>query len=92
MIGFVRCECSIYDSQSLKEKRSVIKSITARLKQRLNVSVAELNYQDLWQRTMIGVAVVANSQKRAEQELQRAIKIIESNDRIEIIDTEYEWL
>lgn len=92
MIGFVRCDCSLYDVHSLKEKRSIIKSIIARLKQRFNVSVAELDFQDVWQRTVIGIAVVANSRKRAEQELQKALEMIESNTRIEMIEIEYEWL
>lgn len=92
MIGFVRCECSLYDVHSLKEKRSIVKSITARLKQRFNVSVAELDNQDVWQRTTFGIAVVSNTRKRTEQELQKVIKMIESDSRIEVIETDYEWL
>lgn len=82
----------LHDVQSLKEKRSIIKSIVTRLKQRFNVSVAELDFQDVWQRAMLGIAVVTNSRKKAEQELQKAIKMIESDTRIEIIEIEYEWL
>lgn len=92
MIAFVRCDCSLYDVHSLKEKRSIVKSITARLRQRFNVSVAELDYHDVWQRTMIGIAVVSNSRKRAEQELHKAIKLIEKDLTVEIINAEYEWL
>lgn len=92
MIGFVRCDCTLYEVQSLKEKRSVVKSITARLKQRFNISVAELEHQDLWQRTTLGIAVVAVSKVRAEQELQKAIKLIDSHEQVEIIQTRFEWL
>lgn len=92
MIGYVRCECLIYDVQSLKEKRSVVKSIISRLKQRFNLSVAELDYHDIWQRTAFGIVVVAISQTRAEQELQKAIKLIDADERIEITKTIYEWL
>ncbi|PWA13545.1 DUF503 domain-containing protein [Pueribacillus theae] len=92
MIGYVLCECLIYDVQSLKEKRSVVKSIISRLKQRFNLSVAEIDYHDIWQRTAFGIAVVAISQTRAEQELQKAIKLIDADERIEITKTIYEWL
>ncbi len=92
MIGFVRCDCTLYEVQSLKEKRSVVKSITTRLKQRFNISVAELEHQDLWQRTTLGIAVVAVSKVRAEQELQKAIKLIDSHEQVEIIQTGFEWL
>ncbi len=92
MIGFVRCDCSLFDVHSLKEKRSILKSVITRLKQRLNVSVAELDFQDAWQRTAIGIAVVANTRKRAEQELHKAIKMVERDARVEIIRIEFEWL
>ena len=92
MIGFVRCEYLIYDVMSLKEKRSVVKSITLRLKQRFNVSVAELDYHDIWQRTEIGITTIAIDQKRADQELQKVIKFIDSDGRVELIKTVYEWL
>lgn len=92
MIGYVQCDCSICNVHSLKEKRSVIKSVVTKIKQRFNVSIAELDHHDKWQRATIGIAVVANSQKRAEQELQKVIKTIESHHLIEVIHIEYEWL
>lgn len=92
MIGYVRCKCVIYDAQSLKQKRSVVKSITTRLKQRLNVSVSELRYHELWQQTELGIVTIAVDRKRAEQELQKAIKLVDFDERIEIIEAVYEWL
>lgn len=92
MIGYLRCKCIIYDAQSLKQKRSVVKSVTTRLKQRLNVSVSELRYHELWQQTELGIVTIAVDQKRAEQELQKAIKIVDNDERMEIIETIYEWL
>ncbi|WP_066173114.1 DUF503 domain-containing protein [Bacillus marinisedimentorum] len=91
MIGFVRCECLIYDAQSLKEKRMVLQRIITRLKQRYNVSVSELDYQDLWQRTEIGIAAVASSRAAAEKELERSLKMIDSFPEIERAKTTYEW-
>ncbi|TXK90606.1 DUF503 family protein, partial [Parageobacillus sp. SY1] len=54
MIGFVACECVIYDAQSLKEKRAVLQRIMTRLKQKYNISIAEIDHQNVWQRTTLG--------------------------------------
>ncbi|TLS37371.1 DUF503 domain-containing protein [Pseudalkalibacillus caeni] len=92
MIGFVRCECIIYDAHSLKEKRSVLKSVITRIKQQYNVSVAELDHHDVWQRTEIGIVSLSTNRTGAEKELQRAIGMIESRPEIELANTVYEWL
>lgn len=91
MIGAVYCECIIYDAGSLKEKRSVLKSIITRLKQRLNVSVAEINHQELWQRTEIGIVAIANEKTIVEQELQRALQMIDGVSEMERTITQFEW-
>ncbi len=91
MIGSVTCECLIYDVQSLKGKRSIIKSIITRLKQRLNVSVSEIGFQDLWQRTEICIVTVCSDRVVAEQELNKALAMIDSTPEIERTITNFEW-
>ncbi|MBI2131991.1 MAG: DUF503 domain-containing protein [Candidatus Tectomicrobia bacterium] len=59
-MGLLTVDLQIHDSASLKAKRRVVQSITARLRQRFNVSVAELDYKDKWQICRIGVGAVAN--------------------------------
>jgi uncharacterized protein YlxP (DUF503 family) len=61
----------IRDSQSLKDKRQVVRGLKDRLRQRFNVSVAELDFQDSWQRATVGVAVVSDQTRRAEELLRR---------------------
>jgi uncharacterized protein len=92
MIGFVRCQCLIYNAGSLKEKRAVLKSVVTRIRQRYNVSVSELDFHDLWQRTEIGIVTLSKDKVKAEQELAHALKIIDSNPEIERAETTYEWL
>ncbi|SDG99266.1 hypothetical protein SAMN05192534_101253 [Alteribacillus persepolensis] len=92
MIGAAHCECYIYQAQSLKEKRAVLKSITARLKQKLNVSVAEMDYQNLWQRTAISIVAVNHERTMVEKELHTALDMIDSMPEIERTVTEFEWL
>jgi uncharacterized protein len=92
IIGLAECECIIYDAHSLKEKRAVLQRILTRLKQKFNVSVSEVDYQDVWQRTKIAIATVASAKIPAEVELQNAIKFIDSFPEIERTITDIEWL
>jgi uncharacterized protein YlxP (DUF503 family) len=92
IIGVAVCECLIYDSHSLKEKRAVLQRILTRLKQKFNLSVAEVGYQDLWQRTKIAIVVVTSTRVSTEHELQNALKLIDSFPEIERTITEIEWL
>lgn len=92
IVGLATCECLIYESHSLKEKRAVLQRILTRLKQRYNVSVAEVDYQDTWQRVKIAIVTVASAKVAAEKELQSALKLIDSFPEIERTITDIEWL
>ena len=92
IVGLVTCECLINDSHSLKEKRAVLQRILTRLKQRYNVSVAEVDYQDTWQRVKLVIVTVASAKIAVEKELQSALKLIDSFPEIERTITEIEWL
>ena len=92
IIGAAICECIIYDAHSLKEKRAVLQRIIARLKQRYNVSVSEIDHQDVWQRTKIGITTIGVSRVSIEKELQHALKLIDSFPEIERTITDVEWL
>ncbi|KKK39714.1 hypothetical protein WQ57_02405 [Mesobacillus campisalis] len=92
MVGLAACECIIYDAHSLKEKRAVLQRIITRLKQRYNVSVSEVDYQDVWQRTKIAIVAVSAARQATERELQNALQMIDSFPEIERTITEIEWL
>jgi uncharacterized protein len=92
IVGVAACECIIYDAHSLKEKRAVLQRILTRLKQKYNVSVSEVDYQDVWQRTKIAIASVASVRVSAEIEIQHALKLIDSFPEIERTITDIEWL
>ncbi|AGN36291.1 DUF503 domain-containing protein [Bacillus paralicheniformis] len=91
MIGFVECECIIYDASSLKEKRAVLKRVITRIRAKFNVSVSEIDYQDTWQRTSFGIAAVSSSRVQTEKELQRVLSFIDSFPEIERTITRTEW-
>lgn len=69
-VGVITFELRLDESHSLKDKRHFVKGLKDRLRTRFNVSVAEIDYQDSWQRGLVAVAVVSGDQKHAEQVLQ----------------------
>ena len=86
IIGTCEIEIIIYEANSLKEKRHVIKSIIERIKVRFNASVAEVDYNDLWNRSVIGVAVVSNKKAFCEEMIDKIIDFIDNDERVEIIN------
>lgn len=65
--------------RSLKEKRSILKSIIARLRQEFNVSVAEIDGQDAWNSAVLGLAAVGNDGRYLHGLLQKSVDWIETN-------------
>jgi len=83
MILYAEIECVLYNSHSLKEKRSVIKRLIAKIRKDFNVSIAEIDFQDLWQRTKFAIVTVANELLYAERVIQEVIKVIDSDPELE---------
>lgn len=79
-------ELHVPASGSLKAKRAVVKSVTAKLRNDLKVSVAEVGYQDLWQRAILGVAIAAGSEVGARKVAQQVETLVSREHRLEIID------
>ena len=77
---------------SLKEKRQIVKSLKDRLHQRYNVSAAETDHHDLWQRAELTAAVVSTERQHAEQVLREADRLVESAPGARIIDTSTSYL
>ena len=69
-IGVLTLELYIPHAHSLKEKRMVVRSVKERLRARFNVAVAELDHQDLWQRSLLGVVSISGDQKALETLLE----------------------
>jgi uncharacterized protein YlxP (DUF503 family) len=76
---------------SLKEKRGVLKPLTIGLRRSLNVSVAETDHQDLWQRAEIACAVVGTDRGVVEETLRAADRMVEESDGARIVDTVTVW-
>lgn len=78
IIGVCEIELHIPEATSLKAKRSVLKSLLARLHNTFNVSAAEVDKHNLWQSAVIGVAVVSNSSVHSRQVLNNILEWIET--------------
>jgi len=88
MIKACQIEIYIYDSNCLKDKRRTLKSIMDRLKIRYNISIAETDYNEKWNRSVITFAVVSNSNQHLEKIVSKVLKSIENDTRIEILNSE----
>lgn len=88
-IGVCKLKIHIPESQSLKDKRSVVKSITTRLQNQFNISIAEVEDNELWQIATIGIACVSNHSYRVDEIISSVITTIENNyPTVEIIEKE----
>ncbi|WP_163579926.1 DUF503 domain-containing protein [Gracilibacillus saliphilus] len=83
MITYAEVEIFLYECHSLKDKRSVLKRIKNRLSKDLNIAISEMDYQDLWQRSKLGIVTVSESSEIGQQIIQQALGILDSFTEIE---------
>lgn len=92
IIGICTCEIYIFNANSLKSKRSVVKSIVEKSKNRFNISIAEVGENDKWQKSIIAFSTISNSQKIVEETIEKVINFFDSYSEIEIINIKREIL
>lgn len=85
IVGLCTVELFIPGTQSLKDKRQVLRSLKDRLRDRFNLSIAEVDGQDLWQKTVLGLACVANETRHVQQVLEQAMNVIRATPAVEIV-------
>jgi hypothetical protein len=79
VIGSLLLELHLPTAHSLKEKRSIVKSILQRLRNEFNVSTAEVGEQDRWLIAQLGVACVSSNRRYAEEQLQAVVDWLYAN-------------
>ena len=92
MIVYAEIEFIIQTAHSLKEKRAVLQRMTTRTKQKFNVSVAEIDHQNVWQRTRLAVVTVASSKEAADREMNNAVYYLQSNPEWEMLEIWRDYL
>jgi uncharacterized protein YlxP (DUF503 family) len=91
-IGLLTLEIHIPDARSLKDKRQVLRSLKDRLRGHFNVAVAELEHQDLWQRSVVGVVAISGDERHLEESMQA---VAEESERLlgrDLVSREIEYL
>lgn len=84
-IGVLVLELEVIAAQSLKEKRSAVKSLKDRLHEKYNVAVAETDHLDLWQRAELTACAVSAERRQTEKVLQSVDDFVASDPRVRII-------
>lgn len=92
VVGVCTVELWIPESQSLKDKRQVLHSLKDRLRGKFNLSVAEVDGQDLWQKAVLGMACLANDGHHVEQVLEQALNVMKSMPTVEVVRVHRELL
>jgi len=85
-------EIYIPQAQSLKDKRQVLRRIKDKIKAKYNVSFAEIDYQDKWQRCNLGLVSIGNRRLDVDKRLDGILRMIEQDDRVTVIAVDREYL
>jgi len=92
-VGVCKINLRLPENSSLKGKRQVLKSITTRIRNKFNISVAEVDNNDRWQLATIGICCVSNDNRHTNEVLSKVVDfVVGSKFEVEILDYEIEIL
>ena len=86
IVGVLSLQVSVFDAMTLKDKRRVIKSLKDRVRNRFNVSIAEVDYNDVIRTSLLGVAVVANDSRFVDSVLSSIVEFVRRIPQLSLID------
>jgi uncharacterized protein YlxP (DUF503 family) len=92
IVGAAVVEIHVHESQSLKAKRGVVRSIAGRLRNRFNLSVSEVGGQGTWQRAVIGLSMTGSEEVLLRRALERAVTAIEEMNLAQVVASEIEMI
>ena len=91
-ISLLTIELQIPHAQSLKDKRQQLRSLKERISHRFNSSVAEIGYQDKWQRALLAVCQVGNDKQKLLADSSKILTLCQTHSEIEILNIKQTWL
>lgn len=91
VVGVRTWELHLAGCQSLKDKRRVLKSLKDRLHQRFNVSAAEVDHHDAWQRAALACSVVSTERRHAEEVLAACDHLVAGDPLVHVVSSELEY-
>jgi hypothetical protein len=92
VIGLLRVEVHYPESGSLKTKRFTLRSVSDRIRKGFNVSFAEVEYQDLWQRSVLAVVTVNTDRPHADSTLSKVLDLLEREGDLQVTGVQTEYL
>ena len=90
VIGVCHLELFLHENFSLKGKRQVLQSLVQRARKRFNISIAEVEDQDLWQKAMLGICAVGNDRQHINSILDQVVNFIEDTQLTDVADSQIE--
>lgn len=89
-VAVASIDIQIGEKNSLKAKRKILRGMIDRMKNKFNISVAEIGHNDLWQRTMIGFAIVSNDKAHANSSADKVMDFLYNSPDINVIKSNLE--
>lgn len=82
------CQIALFlpECGSLKEKRAVLNSIKMKVRQKFNISIAEVDGHEKWQKTVLGLSLVTNERKLVDRNFEKIFDLIESDGRVQVLE------
>jgi uncharacterized protein YlxP (DUF503 family) len=92
IVGLLELDLRVPEARSLKDKRMLVHSLRDRIRNKFNVSVAEVDDGDAHQRAVVGVAHVSNDQQFSNQVLSKIVNLVENERGVELADYQLTFL
>ena len=92
IIGVLKLELHLPAPNSLKSKRCILKKIIDRLRHKFNISISEVDYHDLWQRSLIGVSITGNEKRHLNSVIDKVVDSIEAMHDVQVINSTFEFI
>lgn len=86
VVGVLHVECSLPGTQSIKDKRRIVRSLLDRLHHRFHVAAAEVNHQDSWRRASLAVAYISTDARHADEVLSHVAAEIGRHGDLVLLD------
>lgn len=92
IVGVLTVELAIFEAQSLKDKRRVLQSLKQKLRNRFNVSVAEVGYMDAPKRSRLGVSIVSQQSRVIHSQLDKIVDMVRRTGGVSLLDYDRQLL
>lgn len=90
VVGTLKIEFLLSDNRSLKGKRKIVRSMVDKVRNKFNMSIAEVGSNDRWQKIELGVSAIGNDRRHIDSSLNSVLRFLDSLCLAQIVDTEME--